>query len=77
MPEVRKRVLRAKLDTLADLPGALEVAHWRANALDVEVGIFEGSEVLSISDVESVNCRVQPSQTVSDVLMIAQCWLQR
>lgn len=70
MAELGTRTIRVKLDTSVALPSNLDIASWRGNALDLEVGIFDtSSTVASITNVTSVNVKVQASQTDNTTLM--------
>lgn len=69
MGEVQKRTLRVKLDTSLELFTALALQTWRGNALDLEIGINDADGVASISNISSVNVKVQTSQTNNTTLM--------
>ena len=69
MSELGTRTLRVKLDTSVALPSNLDIASWRGNALDLEVAIYDADGVAGITDITSVNVKVQSSQTVNTTLM--------
>ena len=57
-----QRVIRSKLDVDLDIPYQLDFETWRGNALKFELAVFDKDGLSDISEVESVNIKVQGNQ---------------
>ena len=59
---IGERIIRSKLDLSLAPSSLLRFETWEGNATTFQIGVFSGTAVESVSDVQSVNCRVMASR---------------
>ncbi len=62
------KTIRQKLDLQKKESELLELNIWQGNALDVQLGIFNGAQVADASSIQSVTLRINPSRLDSKIL---------
>ena len=65
---IGERIIRAKLDLSLAPSSLLRFETWQANATTFQIGVFSGTTVESVSDVQSINCRVMAGRLSAVVL---------
>ena len=69
MSILTKKRVRIKLDQDLGIPFSISnvltgdsAETWQANATDIEIAVFNTDTIASVSDLTSINCKIQPSQ---------------
>tara|TARA_R110000751_G_scaffold73542_5_gene148737 strand:+ start:532 stop:1956 length:1425 start_codon:yes stop_codon:yes gene_type:complete len=69
MSTLTKKRVRIKLDQDLGIPFSISnvltgdsAETWQANATDIEIAVFNTDAIASVSDLTSINCKIQPSQ---------------